>query len=64
LWESAKEVATEGASSKKTLGTNLSGRWYHDWTQLWRARIKFTPPKGKVPYTELKLSGKRTEKGR
>ena len=34
-----KNFATEGASSKKTLGTNLSGRWNHNETHLWRARI-------------------------
>ena len=56
--------ATEGASSKKTLGTNLSGRWNHDGTQLWRARIQFMPPKGKTLKYGIKLSGKRTEKGR
>ena len=34
-----KTLATEGASSKKTLGINLSGRWNHNETHLWRARI-------------------------
>ncbi len=65
LWESA--IATEGASSKKTLGTNLSGRWNHNVTHLWRARIWDTPPKGNtleyIQNFRVNLSGKRTEKG-
>lgn len=48
LWESAKQEATEGANSKKTLGINLSGKQYHNRTQLWRERICNTPPTGKT----------------
>jgi hypothetical protein len=45
-----KIQATEGASSKKTLGTNLSGRWNHKWTHLWRARINIYATKGERLY--------------
>jgi hypothetical protein len=62
LWESVYIDATEGASFKKTLGTNLSGRWNHNWTQLWRARIYATKGEDFI-VNEVKLSGKRTEKG-
>jgi hypothetical protein len=34
-----KYYATEGASFKKTLETNLSGRWNYNGTRLWRERI-------------------------
>ena len=66
MWESAKTLATEGASSKKTLGTNLSGRWNHNGTHLWRARISIYATKGEdsMNYMRVKLSGKRTEKGK
>ena len=48
--ESNDVQATEGASSKKTLGINLSGRWNHKWTHLWRARINIYATKGERLY--------------
>lgn len=57
--------ATEGASSKKTLGTNLSGRWNHNGTHLWRARKQQYATKGEDSMIDrVKLSGKRTGKGK
>jgi hypothetical protein len=53
LWESALNLATEGASFKKTLETKLSGRWNHNMTHLWRARINEYATKGEYSYIEL-----------
>jgi hypothetical protein len=40
------DEATEGASFKKTLEANLSGRQNRSGTHLWRARMSNATPKG------------------